>query len=100
MPAVVTTGGNPKQISSSTLVRTGGGTLVGIFCSSAAASSRISIADAVSSTATTTGGLIVRAFAASASRFYPITASFGTGLFVSLTGSARQVTVIYQPGSP
>lgn len=92
-------GGSPKAITASTLIKTGGGTVVGIFCSSTGATSRVSVCDALASAASAGVGRIVAPFAPTAGTFHPIPAAFGTGLFISLTGSARSVTVIYQPSA-
>lgn len=89
--------GNPKQISASTLIKTGGGVVLGIFCSNAGSSSRVTLSDGTASAASAGVGRFISAFAPTAGTFHQVRAGFGTGLFVSLSGSAQNVTVIYKP---
>lgn len=93
--------GSPKAISASTLVKTGGGSLLGIFITSAGAggTSKCSISDGLVSALSTASGLFVKPFKVVSGQFYRIPASFGTGLFVSRIGSAWTGTVIYSPAT-
>lgn len=91
--------GNPKQISASTLVRTGAGTVIGIFCSNAGATSKVALCDAVASVASAGAGRFVSPFVPAVGILHQVRAGFGTGLYVSLSGSAQNITVIYKPQS-
>lgn len=97
MSGIFVEAGSPKQISASALIKTGGGSVVGIFCSNAGASSRVALSDGVASAASAGLGRVVAPFAPSAGTLHRCAVSFGTGLFVSLSGSGQNVTVIYQP---
>lgn len=93
--------GNPKALSSGALVKTGGGSVVGVFCATAGAgnTSTLALCDATASAASAGVGRFVAPFVLTKGTYYKIPASFGTGLFVSLAGSAASVTVIYNPAS-
>lgn len=97
MSGIFVEAGSPKQISASTLIKTGGGSVVGIFCSNAGATSKVALCDALASVASAGVGRIVAPFVPVAATLHKCSVSFGTGLFVSLSGSAQNVTVIYQP---
>jgi hypothetical protein len=75
--------GSYKNISASTLVRTGAGQLLGIFVASASATPTIKVWDSL--TAATT--ILVNTFTPSAGVFYPMPFSFGTGCFVTISGT-------------
>lgn len=84
--------GSYKNISSSTLVRTGRGSLLGIFVASASATPTIKIWDNTSGATT----ILVNTFTPSAATFYPIPATFGTGLYVTISGTV-DCTVFWNP---
>ncbi len=67
------------NITSTTTVRTGTGSLLGIFVASASATPTLKVADG-----TTT---IVNTFTPAGGTFYPIPANFGTSLIVTVGGT-------------
>ena len=75
--------GGYKNISSSTLIRTGAGQLLGIFVASASATPTIKVWDNTSAATT----ILVNTFTPSAGVFYSMPFSFGTGLFVTISGT-------------
>jgi len=81
-----------KNITESTLIRTGDGVLLGIFVASASSTPTIKVWDAVSAAAP----IIVNTFTPSAGVFYPIPATFGTGLYVTIGGTV-DCTVFWNP---
>ena len=97
MATSVNESANAKAISASTLVRTGSGIMLGIFCSSAGGTSRVHVSDATASAASAAVGRIVAPFAPTAGTFHRIPVGYTTGLYVSLTGSAATVTVCHLP---
>ena len=98
MPGLVyyTEAGIPTQLSASALARTGRGVLLGIFVSSANASSKIAFTDGTVSGASAAAGRFVSPFVASVG-YKQLRMIFANGLYVSLSGSAQQVTVIVEP---
>ena len=90
--------GNPKQISASTLVRNGPTTLIGIFCSNAGTTSKVAVSDAVASAASAAAGRVVSPFVPAVG-FTRIPLALGTGLYLSLSGSAQNVTAIHMPST-
>lgn len=86
--------GSYNNISSSTLIRTGRGALVGIFVASASNTPTIKVWDNTSAATT----ILVNTFTPSAAVFYPIPATFGTGLYVTISGTV-DCTVIWNPMS-
>lgn len=86
-----------KQIAASTLIRSKGSRILGIFCSNAGSSSRVAICDAVASVASAAVGRVVAPFAPTAGTFHRIPLETSTGLFVSLSGSAQNITVVWAP---
>ena len=75
--------GNYNNISTSTLIRTGAGQLLGIFVASASATPTIKVWDNTSAATT----VIVNTFTPVAGTFYPIPANFSTGLYVTIGGT-------------
>ena len=74
--------------------------VIGIIVSSSLPTSRIFLADAVATVASAAASVIVRKFVSSiAKNFLRLPMICGTGLYVSLTGSAQVVTVVYQPNA-
>ena len=84
--------GSYNNISSSTLIRTGAGSLVGIFVASASSTPTIKVWDNTSGATT----ILVNTFTPAAATFYPIPATFGTGLYVTIGGTV-DCTVIWNP---
>lgn len=91
--AVVETGAY-KNISASTLVRTGPAQLLGIFVASASATPTIKVWDALTGVAP----ILVNTFTPAASTFYPIPATCQTGIYVSISGTV-DCTVFWLPQS-
>ena len=75
--------GFPTNISSSTLIRTGRGRLLGIFVASASASPTIKVWDNTSAATT----ILVNTFTPIAATFYPMPFRFQTGCFVTISGT-------------
>lgn len=75
-------GGEYSNISTSTLIKTGDGHLIGIFVASST-SGTIKVWDNTSAATT----IIVNTFSATAATWYPIPAHFKTGCFVTLGGT-------------
>jgi hypothetical protein len=99
MPVTYTSeAGIPVQASASKLCKTGKGVLIGIFCSSVLSSSRIALCDAVASVASAGAGRFIAPFLPVAG-YTKVGAFFTTGLYVSLTGSAQQCTLIVGQGT-
>lgn len=94
--------GSGKQISASTLIRSKGCRILGVFCSNAGASSRVAICDAAASVASAGAGRVVSPFAPTAGTFHRIPLETATGLYISLSGSAQNVTIVSipLPGAP
>lgn len=88
--------GTPVQASASKLCKTGPGAIIGLFVSSVNTTSRIALCDAVASVASAGAGRFVAPFAPTAG-FTQLRMAFGTGLYVSLSGSAQQVTFVLGP---
>ena len=101
MANAVLESGSPKVITASTLVKTGRGRLIGVFCAAANATSKLAFCDAVASAASAGAGRFVAPFRVASGNFYRIPVGFGTGLFVSASGStaALSCTVVYSPDS-
>ena len=81
-----------KNISTSTLVRTGPCRLLGIFVASASATPTIKVWDAVTAVAP----IVVNTFTPSAGSFYPMPFTLGTGLYVTISGTV-DCTVAWNP---
>ena len=75
--------GSYTNISTSTLIRTGTGNLLGIFVASASSTPTIKVWDAVSAAAP----ILVNTFTPVGGVFYPIPATFVTGLYVTIGGT-------------
>ena len=88
--------GIPVQVSASKLAKTGAGSVIGIFVSSVLTSSKIALCDAVSSVASAGVGRFLAPVTLPVG-FTQVRAIFNTGLYVSLSGSAQQATVIMGP---
>lgn len=91
--------GVPVQASASKLCKTGPGAVIGIFCSNAGTSSRVALCDAVASVASAGAGRFASPFPLTAGAFVQVRAQFTTGLYVSLSGSAQNVTLILGPAT-
>lgn len=83
MSAIVIESGNHKNISSSTLIKTGHGNLIGIFVASASSTPTVKVWDATSAA----GTVIVNTFTPVAGSFYPIPANFVNGCYVTIGGT-------------
>ena len=81
-----------KNISASTAIRTGAGQLLGIFVASASATPTIKVWDNTSAATT----ILVNTFTPTAATYYPIPGTFGTGLFVTISGTV-DCTVFWNP---
>lgn len=92
MSNYVVEGGAYTNISSSTLVRTGAGQLLGIFVASASATPTIKVWDNTSAATT----VLVNTFTPLAATFYPMPFSFYTGLYVTISGTV-DCTVSWLP---
>lgn len=93
MPTYTLEAGLPVQLSASKLCKTGAGVVIGIYCSTVAASSRMALCDAVASVASAGAGRFVAPFLPVAG-YTQLRMFFNTGLYASLTGSAQQCTLI------
>ena len=92
MATPVVEGGAYKNISASTLVRTGAGQLLGIFVASASSTPTIKVWDNTSAATT----ILVNTFTPIAGTFYPMPGNFGAGLFVTIGGTV-DCTVFWNP---
>ena len=86
----VSEAGNYTNLTADTLVYSGKGQLLGIFCASASASPTIKVWDQTSAAAP----ILVNTFTPVAGVFYPIPATFGTGLYVDI-GGTLDITVFW-----
>jgi len=84
--------GSYSNISSSTLIRTGKGCLLGIFVASASSTPTIKVWDNTSAATT----IIANTFTPTGATYYPIPATFGTGLYVTISGTV-DCTVFWNP---
>jgi hypothetical protein len=84
--------GNYRNISSTTTILSGRGQLLGIFVASASATPTIKVWDNTSAATT----VLINTFTPVAGTFYPMPASFGTGLTVTIGGTV-DCTVFYTP---
>lgn len=75
----VTESANFKNITATTTVYTGPGSLLGIFVSSASSTPTIKVQDGSTT--------VVNTFAPTAATFYPIPARFATSLVVTISGT-------------
>lgn len=92
MSTPVIESGSYKNLTASTLVRTGAGQLLGIFVASASATPTIKVWDNTSAATT----VLVNTFTPVAGTFYPMPGSFGTGLFITISGTV-DCTVFWNP---
>lgn len=83
MSQPVVESGNYRNITSSTQIRSGQGALMGIFVASASATPTIKVWDSLSAS----GNVLVNTFTPVGGTYYPIPGSFGTGLFVTISGT-------------
>lgn len=90
MSAVVVESGSYKNITSTTTVRTGPGQLIGIFVASASSTPTIKVQDGST--------IIVNTFTPVGANFYPIPASFGTSLVITISGTV-DCTAFFAVGS-
>lgn len=81
-----------KNISASTLIRTGAGRLAGIFVASASATPTIKVWD--QTTAATP--IVVNTFTPLAGSFYPMPCALVNGLFITIGGTV-DCTVFWNP---
>lgn len=84
--------GTYSNISASTLIRTGPGQLLGIFCASASNTPTIKVWDAVTAAAP----ILVNTFVPVAATYHKIPANFATGLYVTISGTV-DCTVFWNP---
>ncbi len=94
MSNFVVEGGNYKNLSASALVRTGPGALLGIFVASASSTPTIKVWDNTSAATT----VLVNTFTPVAGTFYPMPFTFGTGLYVTISGTV-DCTVSWLPSA-
>lgn len=80
------------NLSASTLVRTGGGRLLGIFVASASSSPSIKVWDNTSAAT----AVLVNTFTPIAGTFYPMPGTFTTGLYITISGTV-DCTVFWDP---
>jgi hypothetical protein len=80
-----------KNLSASALVRTGAGQLLGIFVASSS-SGTVKLWDNTSAATT----VIINTTSVAAGTFYPVPATFSTGLYVTIGGTA-DITVFFNP---
>lgn len=83
MSAIVIESGNHKNISTSTLIKSGAGNLIGIFVASASSTPAIKVWDATSAA----GTVLVNTFTPVGGSFYPIPGNFVNGLYVTISGT-------------
>ena len=79
------------NLSSSALVRTGKAQIGGILCASSS-SGTVKVWDNTSAATT----VVVNTMSLTAGQFYPIPASVGTGIYVTIGGTA-DITVFWNP---
>lgn len=77
----VTEAQNYRNISSTTTIYTGTGSILGIFVSSASSSPTITVSDG--------GSTLVSQFTPVAATFYPMPGRFGTSLVVTIGGTVN-----------
>lgn len=82
VPVAATGGSSYSNLSSSALVKTGSGTLVGVFVSSSS-SGTIKVWDNTSAATT----ILVNTFSATAATWYPLPFKFNTGCYATLGGT-------------
>lgn len=92
MSTPVVESGNYSNISASALVRSGAGQLLGIFVASCSGTPTIKVWDNTSAATT----VLVNTFTPTAGTFFPIPASFSTGIYVTLGGTV-DCTVFWLP---
>ena len=90
MATTVSEAGNASNISASALICTGAGKLLGIFVASASSTPTIKVWDNTSAAT----NIIANTFTPSAGTFYPLPFRFGTGLYVTISGTV-DCTVSY-----
>jgi WD40 repeat protein len=82
--------GTYTEVTSSSLIKTGGGQLLGIFVASASNTPTIKLWDNTSGATT----VLVNTFTPTAAAFYSIPVKFQTGLYITIGGTV-DCTVIY-----
>lgn len=92
MSTPVVESGNYKNITESTLIRTGSGQLLGIFVASASSTPTIKVWDNTSGATT----VLVNTFTPVAGTWYPMPFFFNTGLYVTISGTV-DCTVAWNP---
>ena len=90
MAQYVVEAGNGTNIIASAQIASGIGRLMGIWVSSASATPTIKVWDSL----TAAGGIIANTFTPAAGTYYPIPVRFGTGLYVTISGTI-DCTVVY-----
>jgi hypothetical protein len=85
--------GTPTRITASTLIKTGGGRLRGIFVSAASATPTIKVWNST----TNSGDVLVNTFTPAGPAFYEMPFQFGVGCYVEISGTV-DCTVSYFPG--
>ena len=83
MSQYVQESGLPTNLTASGLVKTGGGSIIGIFVASASATPTIKVWDNTAAS----GTVLVNTFTPVAGSFYPMPFTFRTGLYVSIGGT-------------
>jgi len=76
-------GEHSAHITASSLLKTGGGVLLGIFVASASATPTITIYDQTSAAVP----ILVNTFTPIAGTWYPLPFAFATGLYVAISGT-------------
>lgn len=83
--------GFAKNISASTAIKTGAGTVIGIWVSSASSTPTIKVWDNTAAS----GTILANTFTPSPATFFPLAMKFQTGLYVSIGGTV-DCTVVYE----
>ena len=79
----ITGGTNYKNITESTAVATGEGSLIGVFCASSSAAT-LKVWDSTAAS----GSVIVNTFTMYSGTWYPLPFKFRTGLYLTVSGTA------------
>jgi len=75
--------GSFSNISTSTLVKSGAGKLLGIFCASASSTPTIKVWDSTAAS----GTVVVNTFTPIPGNYHAIPADVGTGIYVTISGT-------------
>lgn len=82
--------GTAKNTTASVQIKSGAGSIIGIWVSSASATPTIKVWDSL----TATGTVIANTFTPAPATFYPLPFTFQTGCFVTISGTV-DCTVAY-----